>query len=59
VPPPGPYDRRYTQFLFTPEMAPLWPEPRFARLLGSIGLEDYWRATRTTPDYRRGAPVRA
>ena len=55
VPPPGPYDRRYTQPLFMPETAPLRDEPRFARLLQATGLEDYWRATRTLPDYRRGA----
>ena len=55
VPPPGPYERRSTQPLFMPETAPLRDEPRFARLLQATGLEDYWRATRTLPDYRRGA----
>lgn len=55
IPPPSRYERRYTHFLFMPNMAPLWPEPRFAALLDRIGLERYWRATGTEPDYRRTA----
>ncbi len=53
VPPPSRYERRYTLFLFMPNMAPLWTTPRFAALLNRIGLEGYWRATRTVPDYRQ------
>ena len=55
VPSPGPYERRHTRYLFTPDMAPLWREPRFAALLEQIGLERYWRESGTLPDYRRGA----
>lgn len=54
-PPPGRYERRYTNFLFMPNMAPLRPEPRFSALLDRIGLERYWRASDTVPDYRRPA----
>ncbi len=53
IAPPERYQRRYTHFLFMPHMASLWPEPRFAALLDRIGLEQYWRATGTVPDYRR------
>lgn len=53
IPPPERYQRRYTHFLFMPNMASLWPEPRFAALLDRIGLEQYWRASGTAPDYRR------
>jgi DNA-binding winged helix-turn-helix (wHTH) protein/tetratricopeptide (TPR) repeat protein len=53
-PPPSTYERRYTAFLFMPNMAPLWREPRFAALLERAGLERYWRESRTAPDYRRG-----
>ncbi|MBX3560303.1 MAG: winged helix-turn-helix domain-containing protein [Sphingomonas sp.] len=55
IAPPTRYERRYTHFLFMPNMARLWPEPRFAALLESIGLEPYWRATGTVPDHRRTA----
>ena len=49
----GPYTRRYTSFLFTPPMAPLRSDPRFTALTAAIGLDDYWRATNSAPDYRR------
>ncbi|HEX8534122.1 MAG TPA: winged helix-turn-helix domain-containing protein [Allosphingosinicella sp.] len=45
---------RYTQFLFTPPMAPLRADPRFGAITRAIGLEDYWRSARIPPDYRRG-----
>lgn len=50
---PGPYDRRYTYFLFTPPLAPLRRDRRFAALLDRLGLESYWRESGTLPDYRR------
>jgi hypothetical protein len=34
-------------------MRTLWSDPRFTRLLQRIGLEDYWRQSRTVPDFRR------
>ena len=34
---------------------PISKELRFSRLLGEIGLEEYWRRTGTQPDYRRTA----
>jgi DNA-binding winged helix-turn-helix (wHTH) protein/tetratricopeptide (TPR) repeat protein len=43
-----------THPLFQPHARPLWREPRFARILESVGLEDYWRMSRTLPDYRLG-----
>jgi hypothetical protein len=36
-------------------MKTAWGDPRFARLLQRIGLEDYWRQSRTLPDFRRAA----
>lgn len=53
LPSPSTYERRYTAFLFMPNMAPLWGEPRFAALLERAGLERYWRESRTAPDHRR------
>ena len=48
-----PFSRRYTRELFSLPMAPLRSNPRFARLLQRIGLEDYWAQTGTVPDYRK------
>lgn len=42
-----------THPLFQPHARPLWTEPRFDRILASVGLERYWRTTGTRPDYRR------
>lgn len=53
LPPPSTYERRYTAFLFMPNMASLWGEPRFAALLERTGLERYWRDSSSLPDYRR------
>jgi DNA-binding winged helix-turn-helix (wHTH) protein/Flp pilus assembly protein TadD len=39
--------------LFQPQARSLWGDPRFARILDGIGLEQYWRETGTLPDYRR------
>jgi tetratricopeptide (TPR) repeat protein len=44
---------RITSRLFQPPMRTLWSDPRFTRLLQRIGLEDYWRQSRTVPDFRR------
>ena len=52
APPAGDQDRQ-TSPLFQPPMRALWPDPRFDRLLERIGLEDYWRRSRSAPDYRR------
>lgn len=39
--------------LFQPQARSLWGEPAFARILQGIGLEQYWRTTKSLPDYRR------
>ncbi|HJR82580.1 MAG TPA: winged helix-turn-helix domain-containing protein [Sphingomicrobium sp.] len=52
----GQYARRNTDTLFWAPMALARPDPRFAGLLHEIGLEDYWRQTRTVPDFRRRQP---
>lgn len=44
---------RATSSLFLPPMRPAWADPRFARLVERIGLEDYWERSGTTPDFRR------
>lgn len=44
--------RRRTAFLFEPATAPMRRDPRFAELTRITGLDDYWRATGTKPDYR-------
>ena len=53
--PPGGDQDRLTAPLFLPPMRPLWGRPEFASLLERIGLEDYWRQSRTSPDFRRRA----
>lgn len=45
-------ERRYTDFLFMPPTEPLRRDPRFARLTAATGLDAYWRAAHTQPDYR-------
>jgi DNA-binding winged helix-turn-helix (wHTH) protein len=42
-----------THPLFQPPARALWRQPRFSGLLTAIGLERYWRASGTEPDYRR------
>jgi DNA-binding winged helix-turn-helix (wHTH) protein/tetratricopeptide (TPR) repeat protein len=46
---------RLTSPLFQPVMRPMWQTGDFDRLVGRIGLKDYWRNTGTVPDYRRTA----
>ena len=51
--PQGGDQDRITGPLFQPVMRPLWRDPRFAKLIGRIGLDAYWRQSATQPDYRR------
>lgn len=53
--PPGGDADRVTAPLFQPPMRRLWRDPRFDTLLERIGLDEYWRTSRTRPDYRRPA----
>ena len=55
VAPIGGDEDRITNPLFQPVMAPMWRDPRFDRLLDRIGLNAYWRETRTVRDFRRFA----
>jgi hypothetical protein len=49
----NPAGRRPVHFLFTPPFAPYWRDPRFAKLVDNMGLTEYWRVTRSKPDYQR------
>jgi hypothetical protein len=51
----GAYSRRYTDMLFTVPMAAARADARFAHLTRDVGLQEYWRRTRTAPDYLRSA----
>jgi DNA-binding winged helix-turn-helix (wHTH) protein len=51
--PIGRYLRPHTDDLYSSPMMALRTDSRFARLLREIGLEAYWRQTRTVPDFRR------
>jgi len=46
---------RATSPLFQPPMHNAWRDSRFGALLQRIGLDDYWRASRTVPDFRRSS----
>jgi hypothetical protein len=46
------YNRRMTQWLFTPPVAIMWADPRFAKLCDDFGLNAYWRARGVRPDYQ-------
>jgi hypothetical protein len=45
------YSRRMTQWLFTPPVAIMRADPRFAKLCDDFGLTAYWRARGVKPDY--------
>jgi hypothetical protein len=53
--PAGGDQDRFTGPLFYLPMKKLWRDPRFDALVGRIGLDDYWRRSGTTPDFRRRA----
>lgn len=44
--------RRFTNFLFTPVMAPVQALPGFAAVTAGIGLDDYWTASGHAPEHR-------
>ncbi len=48
----GDFDRKTTP-LFQPPMRNLWREKSFDDLLQRIGLNAYWRRSRTVPDFRK------
>jgi DNA-binding winged helix-turn-helix (wHTH) protein len=45
------YNRRMTQWLFTPPVATMRADPRFLQLCEEFGLVAYWRARGVKPDY--------
>jgi hypothetical protein len=49
------YNRRMTQWLFTPTLAGMRADPRFQKLCDDFGLTAYWRARGVQPDYLRYA----
>lgn len=51
-PPLGPLSRRYTSFLFTRPMVMLRDRLLYRQLLERTGLERYWRASGSGPDFR-------
>jgi DNA-binding winged helix-turn-helix (wHTH) protein/Tfp pilus assembly protein PilF len=46
-------NQRLTEFLFFPSTRAMREDPRFEPLLAELGLELYWNATGSRPDYRR------
>lgn len=48
-----PQNQRTTFMLFVPVTSAMRADPRFNPLVEEIGLEGYWRHSRTQPDYRR------
>ena len=46
------YNRRMTQWLFTPPVAIMRADPRFQKLCDEFGLTAYWRARNVRPDYQ-------
>jgi hypothetical protein len=46
------YNRRMSQWLFTPPVAIMRADPRFAKLCDEFGLTAYWRARHVRPDYQ-------
>jgi DNA-binding winged helix-turn-helix (wHTH) protein len=45
--------RRKTHMLFVPVTSAMRGDPRFETLVDRIGLSAYWRASNSTPDFRR------
>jgi DNA-binding winged helix-turn-helix (wHTH) protein len=45
------YNRRMTQWLFTPPVAEMRTDPRFAKLCEEFGLTAYWQARHVRADY--------
>ena len=45
---------RFTPFLFTPPMTPMWTDPRFDAIADAAGLTDYWTKRGIGPDFRGG-----
>lgn len=50
--PLAPYAERWTDFLFAVPAAAMRADPRFPKLTDAVGLDDYWRATGSRPDFR-------
>lgn len=45
--------RRLTNHLFLPVMAPVHAHPRFAAAMRDVGLQAFWEASRRQPEWRR------
>ena len=45
---------RFTPWLFTPPLAAMRADPRFASLCEGIGMTEYWAKRRIRPDYQIG-----
>jgi DNA-binding winged helix-turn-helix (wHTH) protein/tetratricopeptide (TPR) repeat protein len=50
--PLAPYAERWTDFLFAIPAAAMRADPRFPKLTDAVGLDDYWRATGSRPDFQ-------
>jgi DNA-binding winged helix-turn-helix (wHTH) protein/cytochrome c-type biogenesis protein CcmH/NrfG len=48
----SPPNERHTRMLFEPVSRPMRADSRFGRLLDELGLEAYWRKSKSQPDYR-------
>jgi len=53
IAPPDATAQRSTVPLFTPAILEHRNDPRYLSILKRVGLEDYWKKSRTEPDFRR------
>ena len=48
-----PMSQRHTNYLFEPPLVPLWQEKGLEDIFENVGLERFWKISRSPPDFRR------